>query len=182
MACSSFFFLEHKEDLTFHLLTHSFTLSGLWDPSTERTATVSGCPCTPFSFSNTQPVQSLTSSQTWTTPYPVFSQFIYPTLVVWNCHWSSQNSDWHFTWTTWYDTLITIFTKCNTPITIYICYLDTFISCEMCSICWFSYYFTQHQHSILNWLTYFYNIIIVYIPLWNKMLPTNKFQWYINLV
>ena len=61
-------------------------------------------------------------------------------------HWSSINFDWHFICTTWHDTLVTIIIQCNTPITVYICDLGTFVSFGMCRVHWFAYYFTHHQH------------------------------------
>ena len=55
-----FFLLDHKENLTLHLLTHLFALSRPKDLSTDRTATMTSCLGTSL-FAHTQPVQPLNS-------------------------------------------------------------------------------------------------------------------------
>ena len=59
--------------------------------------------------------------------------------------------------TTWYDTLVTIFTQCNTPVTNYI------------------------HNSLLTFiidLSNLYTIPTIYIPLWHRVLLINESQWY----
>ena len=79
-----------------------------------------------------------------------------------------------------YGTLITIITQWNTPIMIYVSNLDRVVSSGMCRVCWFAYYFTFINIQYKFDSPGSYSITIVYIPVWHKMMPTNKSQWYLN--
>ena len=151
----SFPLLQQKEDLTLHLLTHSFALGGLREPPTYRTATTIGCLCTIFYFlTHTQPDQPLTSFPN-TNALNNKQSCVLSLYILWQGHGTlslvSLILDWYFIWTTWHDMLITIITQYNTPITVYVHDLDTAVSFGMCRACWFAYHFTHYQHSILIW-------------------------------
>ena len=57
LTLSSFLYSKYNEGVTqsvLPFLTHSFALNGLRDPSTDRTATMSGYKCTSFLQSHNQ--------------------------------------------------------------------------------------------------------------------------------
>ena len=107
---------------------------------------------------------------------PVCSQFIYPSSRGTEpSHWPSLASDWHFTWTTWYDILIKIITQCNSPIMIYAHDLDRVVSFGMCRVCCLktTLYIINIQYLFDS--SSLYSITTVYIPAWHKMLlPTSS--------
>ena len=106
---------------------------------------VSGCPAPHFLFHTQNPIQPLisfpnTNHHQHTHKFCVFPVYISFSKGAEHSHWSSLTFDQLFIWTTWYDTLITIITQCNTPVTIYVHDLDTFFLFGMCRGYWFAYH------------------------------------------
>ena len=93
---------------------------------------------------NTNPTQTVNEDQSCM--FPVYISF---NSGMNHSHWSNLTSDGQFTWTTGYDTLITVVTQCGTPITMNVHNLERGVSFGIYRVCRFVYSFTHYQHLIL---------------------------------